>query len=114
MNQELLIQNGFDVEGAMKRFMNNEALYLKCLKKMLNDTNIKEMREAYDHGDCENAFKAAHSIKGFVSNLGIETLHQQIHPIVEAFREGNMPENGEIAQFEEAYQSVYQLIESLE
>ena len=114
MNQELLIQNGFDVEGAMKRFMNNETLYLKCLKKMLNDDNIKELRVAFDNGDCENAFKAAHSIKGFVSNLGIETLHRQVHPIVEAFRAGTMPQASEIAQFEQAYQEVYQLIESLE
>ena len=114
MNQELLVQNGFDVEGAMKRFMNNEALYLKCLKKMLNDNNIKELRTAYDNGDSENAFKAAHSIKGFVSNLGIETLHQQIHPMVEMLREGGLPAAGELAEFEQAYEKVYQLIESLE
>ena len=114
MNQELLIQNGFDVEGAMKRFMNNEALYLKCLKKMLNDTNIKELRSAYDSGDCENAFKAAHSIKGFVSNLGIETLHQQIHPMVECLRCGSLPANEELEQFEQAYQTIYKLIEALE
>lgn len=114
MNQELLVQNGFDVDGAMKRFMNNEALYLKCLKKMLNDTNIKELRVAYDSGDCETAFKAAHSIKGFVSNLGIEVLHQQIHPIVESLRAGSLPGADEVAQFEEMYQKIYTLIETLE
>lgn len=114
MNQELLVQNGFDVNGAMKRFMNNEALYLKCLKKMLNDTNIKELRVAFDNGDCENAFKAAHSIKGFVSNLGIETLHQQIHPIVETLRGGSLPSAETLAQFETTYDNIYHLIESLE
>lgn len=114
MNQELLVQNGFDVEGAMKRFMNNEGLYLKCLKKMLNDTNIEELRTAYDGGDCETAFKAAHSIKGFVSNLGIESLHQQIHPIVEELRAGNLPNVDELVQFEQAYRKIYELIETLE
>ncbi len=113
MERELLVQKGFDVDGAMKRFMNNEALYLKCLKKMLNDNNINELRAAYDNGDCENAFKAAHSIKGFVSNLGIETLHQQIHPIVETLREGSLPDADKIEQFEINYKAVYELIESL-
>ena len=33
--KELLEQKGFDVDGTMRRFLNNEALYMKCLKKFL-------------------------------------------------------------------------------
>ena len=38
--KELLEQHGFDVDGTMKRFLNNEMLYKKCLKKFLNDKSI--------------------------------------------------------------------------
>ena len=34
---EFLESKGFDVNGALKRFLNNEALYKKCMKKFLDD-----------------------------------------------------------------------------
>ena len=42
--KELLEQKGFDVDGTMRRFLNNEALYMKCLKKFLNDTSFEKLK----------------------------------------------------------------------
>jgi len=42
--QDLLESNGFYVEGALKRFLNNEALYKKCLKKFLNDKSYEQLK----------------------------------------------------------------------
>ena len=45
--KELLEQNGFDVDGTMRRFLNNEALYMKCMKKFLDDTSFDQLKDAY-------------------------------------------------------------------
>lgn len=39
--KKYLEEKGFDVDGTMKRFLNNETLYLKCLKKFLDDSSLK-------------------------------------------------------------------------
>ena len=76
VEKELLEQHGFDVDGTMKRFLNNEMLYKKCLKKFLDDKSMETLKEACKVGNVEEAFKAAHTMKGFISNLGMEKLHQ--------------------------------------
>ncbi len=111
--RELLMQYGFDVEGAMRRFLNNEQLYKKCLKKLLSDESMEKLMKAYHKGAVEDAFKAAHTMKGFVSNLGIEKLHQLLIPLVEELRGGSMPEQAKILQLEEVYREIYELIENM-
>ena len=110
---KLLEENGFDVEGTMKRFLNNDALYMKCLKKFLADESMEKLKMAYEEGNCEEAFKAAHTMKGFVSNLGINRLYQAINPMVEKLRVGNMDIEAELKITEELYHSTYKLIETL-
>ena len=57
--KEMLVQNGFDVDGAMHRFLNNEALYKKCMRKYLDDTSFDDLIAAVNEGNCNEAFKAA-------------------------------------------------------
>lgn len=110
---KLLEENGFDVAGTMKRFLNNDALYMKCLRKFLDDTSFEKLKAAYEEGNCEEAFKAAHTMKGFVSNLGINRLYEAINPMVEKLRVGNMDIEEELKKTEELYHSAYDLIEKL-
>lgn len=110
---KLLEEHGFDVEGTMKRFLNNDALYMKCLKKFLDDQSFEVLKASYESGNCEEAFKAAHTMKGFVSNLGINRLYEAINPMVEKLRVGNMDIAEELHRTEELYQSTYKLIEKL-
>lgn len=111
--RKLLEDNGFDVEGTMKRFLNNDALYMKCLKKFLDDDSMERLKTAYEEGNCEEAFKAAHTMKGFVSNLGINRLYEAINPMVEKLRTGNMDVTEELKITEELYYNTYNLIETL-
>ena len=110
---KLLEESGFDVEGTMKRFLNNDALYMKCLKKFLDDESFMKLKTAYEDGNCEEAFKAAHTMKGFVSNLGINRLYDAINPMVEKLRVGNMDIAEELKMTEQLYHSSYELIERL-
>lgn len=110
---KLLEENGFDVVGTMKRFLNNDALYMKCLKKFLDDESFVKLKSAYESGNCEEAFKAAHTMKGFVSNLGINRLYDAINPMVEKLRIGNLDIAEELKIAEELYHNAYELIEKL-
>ena len=111
--KELLEQKGFDVDGTMRRFLNNEALYLKCLKKFLDDTSFDNLKEAYQDGNCNEAFKAAHTMKGFVSNLGIDKMYQLLIPMVEKLRVQNMNIEDDMKKLEILYQETYQTIDEL-
>lgn len=111
--RKLLEDNGFDVEGTMKRFLNNDALYMKCLKKFLDDQSFETLKKAYEEGNCEEAFRAAHTMKGFVSNLGINRLYEVVNPMVEKLRAGNIDIMEEMKAVEELYHSTYDLIEKL-
>ncbi len=111
--QELLENNGFDVEGAMNRFLNNEALYKKCLKKLLDDPSYEQLKEAYENGNCNDAFKAAHTMKGAVSNLGVNRLYHLLMPMVEKLRVQDMNIGDEMKQLDEIYYETYNIIENL-
>lgn len=111
--KELLEHHGFDVEGTLSRFMKNEQLYRKCMKKFLDDSNMRKLKEACVQENKEEAFRAAHTMKGLVSNLGIGKLYGLLTPAVEKLRAGEFLTPQETAEIEEVYQEVYELIENM-
>lgn len=111
--KDLLESHGFDVDGAMKRFLNNEALYKKCLKKFLDDPSYDNLKDAFAEGNCNDAFKAAHTMKGFVSNLGINRIYELLIPMVEKLRSQDMSIDAELEKLEELYQETYKIIEDM-
>ena len=44
-NKKLLLEAGVDLDRTMERFMNNEGLYLKFLKRFPEDPNFAQMKE---------------------------------------------------------------------
>lgn len=111
--RNLLEENGFDVDGTMRRFLNNENLYKQCLKKFLNDNSMEKLRNAIASNDCKEAFQAAHTMKGFVSNLGMNRLYDAVIPIVEKLRAQNLLITEEMDRLETVYRETCQLIEKL-
>ena len=112
-DKELLEQNGFDIKGAMKRFLNNEALYKQCLDKFLTDQSFHNLKQALSLNDCQKAFHEAHTMKGFVSNLGMQELYEAVSVIVEKLRAGDMNVAVQMQLLEELYEKDYQLIRNL-
>lgn len=111
--KEMLVQNGFDVDGAMHRFLNNEALYKKCMRKYLDDTSFDALKEAYEEENVNDAFKAAHTMKGFVSNLGIDCLYHILIPMVDKLRVQDINIGDELKELEELYKRTYEIIEKM-
>ena len=81
---------GMDTPGALERFMNNEELYVRFLKKFLADPNMEALKESIAGQDYENAFKQAHTLKGVTGNLGLTTLYLPLSELVECLRNNSI------------------------
>ena len=112
-DKEMLEQNGFDVSGALRRFINNEALYLQCLGKFLSDTSYDKLKKALEEGDCKTAFHEAHTMKGFVSNLGMVELYETVSVIVEMLRADNMEVSEQMQTLDKVYEKDYNIIDEI-
>ncbi len=87
--RQKLLDAGVNIETAMERFMNNEQLLERFLKKFPQDTNYEEMLTAVAEKRYEDAFKAAHTLKGVCGNLSLDTLYENVCTVVELLRNGN-------------------------
>lgn len=65
---------GIDVQSALERFMDNEMLLERFLKKFLDDPNYGKLKAAQAAGDREGAVIASHSLKGVCGNLSMTGL----------------------------------------
>lgn len=81
---------GVDYDGALSRFMGNEALLSRFLKKFLDDPNFLSLQSALDSGNAEAAFRAAHTLKGVAGNLSLSALYDQAVKISELLRHGDL------------------------
>ena len=81
---------GVDVDEALGRFMDNEALMLKFLLRFPQDQNFALLKQAMDSGDVTQAFEAAHTLKGVTGNLAMTQLFQQVSLLVEDLRSQNL------------------------
>ena len=64
MDFEMLKQVGVNVESAMERFMGNNALYAKMLKKILYEPAFGELVHAVSACDRQAALAASHTMQG--------------------------------------------------
>lgn len=87
--RNLLAEAGVDVNSVMERFMNNEALLERFMRKFKDDPNYKELLDAVEQKDTERAFTASHTLKGVSGNLSLTSLQKQVSEQCECFRAGN-------------------------
>lgn len=60
-----------DVQGGIKRLVNNKALYLKLLKSFNGQKMADDIINAVQSGDFQQIAAAAHTLKGVCANLGL-------------------------------------------
>lgn len=117
MDKELkdkLVANGFDVDVTLQRFMNNENLYFKFLKKLPADQNFVSFVESIQSGDCETAFRSGHTLKGVLSNLGVDSVLHVLEPMVEKLRANSMEGVPEaLDEFKSKYENAIKTIGEL-
>lgn len=84
--RQRLMDAGLDLNGALDRFMNNEALLERFLAKFPADPNHDRLTAAIAAGDKEGALTAAHTLKGVCGNLSMTALFELLTRQVAAFR----------------------------
>lgn len=89
LRKQRLTDAGIDVNSAMERFMNNEALLERFLAKFPADPNHDRLTAAIAAGDKEAALTAAHTMKGVCGNLSMTALFELLTRQVAAFRSGD-------------------------
>ena len=77
---------GADYDDTMRRFMGNEAMYLRVLGMLPRDGSAERLGGALDAGDLDGAFEAAHTLKGVSGNLGLAPLYKAVCALVEPLR----------------------------
>ncbi len=87
-----LTEAGVDVESVLERFMNNEALLERFMRKFRDDPNYNDLLAAVEEKDNKKAFTASHTLKGVSGNLSLMGLQKCVSEQCEKFRAGNFEE----------------------
>jgi len=89
---EELAALGADITDGLNRLMNNEAIYIKLLKKLPDSIAKLEVLPFIESGDIETAIQNAHTIKGMTGNLSVTPLYHAYTEIVNMLRGGKVEE----------------------
>ena len=81
-----LKEYGADTITGMSRCVNNEALYLRLVGMVPKNEGFKNLYDSINSGNLNDAFLAAHGLKGIVSNLSLTPLSILIEEITEPLR----------------------------
>lgn len=103
-----------DVPSAKARFMGNEALYKKFLFQIPERSLFRDLEERLGEGNAEDAFVAAHTMKGLVANLSLTAVEKNISAVVEPLRAGNMPDDADFQKLKELYEKTIGVIQEIQ
>ena len=92
-------------DNVLKR-LGSEAMIKRFAVKFLDDPTFNELEQALEAGNGEDAFRAAHTMKGICLNLGFDKLYE-VSAVTEQLR------GREIAGSEAIYQQVVEQYDRL-
>ena len=107
---------GGDYDEAIGR-LRSERLVQKFVLKFLNDGSYDLLCASLEAGSRDEAFRAAHTIKGVCANLAFNTLLESSEALTEALRDGKPAQPGEealLAKVKEDYQRTVQAIRAFQ
>ena len=88
---------GVNVEETLGRFMDNEELLLKYLRKLKEDPTMEHLQRALERGEAREAFRCAHTLKGMAATLGLSHLQKEAEKLTDLLR--GMSDGEEIPSF---------------
>ena len=86
-----------DYEGVASR-LRSEKMIRKFVLKFLNDASYQTLLSSLEEKNYEEAFRAAHTIKGVCQNLSIGKLQDSSSRLCESLRGGYTPEAGPLVE----------------
>ena len=105
---------GIDIQEAMSRFMDNEGLLMKFLLRFPQDESFVQLQQGLEAGDADQAYRAAHTLKGLAGNLAMKELFQQASGVTAELREGRIEEaKNMMGGLERRYQDVLEALKAL-
>ncbi len=87
--QECFAALGGDYDDVIGR-LRSERLVQKFVLKFPEDGSYALLLQAFEQGNAEEAFRAAHTIKGMCQNLGFTKLGNSASDLTEAIRGGDL------------------------
>ena len=78
---------GADTEKGLAMCMGNEALYLRLVGSVPTESKFETLSDAIEKGNLNEAFDAAHAIKGVLGNLALTPLYDKASEITELLRD---------------------------
>ncbi len=76
-----------DYTDTLSRLQSEQIIH-KFLVKFLSDENYKNIHRYLAEGKIQEAFRAAHTLKGIAQNLGLTQLYKSDYEVTEALRGG--------------------------
>lgn len=90
-SKKMILENaGIDMDENIERFMGNVALMDRFFLKFMSDENFAKLTEAIENGDTEEAFNAAHTLKGVCGNLSFKSLEKIVGKQTVMLRSGDL------------------------
>ena len=97
--------------------LRSERLVQKFVLKFLNDGSYQMLKDSLAAGDRDEAFRAAHTMKGVCANLAFNELLESSEALTEALRDGKPAEPGEeqlLVKVKEDYERARQAIQAFQ
>ncbi len=106
---------GGDYEGVFDR-IGSEELIVKYLRKFKDSDMLGQFNRSVDAGECKEAFRHMHSLKGLCLNLGFTKLFTSVNELCEELRDKDEINISDEPMEEaiESYDEIIDLVESIE
>ena len=111
MTIEALEAYGADVKSGLARCMGMKDFYLRLVSMELADENFEKLDRALAAQNTQEAFEAAHALKGAAGNLGLTPLFAPLSEITERLRGAQGPV--ELDGLEDEYREALKKLKAL-
>lgn len=112
--RECYEQMGADFDNVLGR-LGSEQMVQRFALKFLNDTSYQTLEETLKEKNVEQAFRAAHTLKGVCLNLGFDNLFTVSSELTERLRAGELDGTEELfGKVKEQYEITVKAIRGIQ
>ena len=80
---------GADVKDGLERCLDDEEFYLELIHSSWERSHYERIDAAIRAGDLDEAFEAAHALKGVLGNLALTPIYEPVSELTEHLRAGD-------------------------
>ncbi len=88
---EALNEYGADTQSGLTRCMGMKDFYIRLVRMELNDGNFEKLASALENKNMQEAFEAAHALKGAIGNLALTPIYDPVCELTELLRSAAGP-----------------------